>query len=112
MLYVERNQKGEIITVRRQLPDENEGEKLPLLNGEVLAFLGTSGEINSLAQLLALTDDSIIRVLEDLIDLLIKKNVILFTELPEEAQEKIRERKEVRLKIGTNAFMADDEDIL
>ena len=113
MLYVERNDKGQIIAVRKRKPGEAAGEKLSLLNAEVLAFLSQSeSEINSLAQILALTDESIIRVLEDLIDLLIKKNIILFTELPEEAQEKIRERKQARELIGTEPIMVDDEDIL
>jgi len=112
MLYVDRNRAGEIIAVHRQIQGEKEGERLSLLNEEVLSFLGRSGEIDSLAQLLALTDDSIIRVLEDLIDLLIRKNVILFTELPEEAQEKIRERKQARQKISADSIMIDDEDIL
>lgn len=113
MLYVERNDKGEIIAVRRQSPGKQDGEKLSLLNAEVLTFLSRAdNEINSLAQILSLTDESIIRVLEDLIDLLIKKNIILFTELPEQAQEKIRERKQARERISLDPLMVDDEDIL
>ncbi|MDW7773512.1 MAG: hypothetical protein SCH71_11550 [Desulfobulbaceae bacterium] len=113
MLYVERNDKGDIVAVRRRSPGEKDGEKLSLLNAEVLAFLSRSeSEVNSLAQILALTDESIIRVLEDLIDLLIKKNVILFTELPVQAQEKIRERKQAREMINTDPLMVDDQDIL
>lgn len=113
MLYVERNDKGEIIAVRRQSPGEKDGEKLSLLSAEVLTFLNRAdNEINSLAQILSLTDESIIRVLEDLIDLLIKKNIILFTELPEQAQEKIRERKQAREMISSDSLMVDDGDIL
>jgi hypothetical protein len=113
MLYVERDDKGDIVAVRRQEPGEKGGEKLSLLNSEVLAFLSQSDtEVNSLAQILALTDESIIRVLEDLIDLLIKKNIILFTELPEQAQEKIRGRKQAREMIGTDPLVIDGGDIL
>lgn len=113
MLYVDRDDQGKIIGVHRHSPGTDQGEKLSLLNAEVLAFLSQSdSEVNSLAKLLALTDESIIRVLEDLIDLLIKKNIILFTELPEEAQEKIRERKQAREMIGSDPLMVDDEDVL
>jgi predicted HTH transcriptional regulator len=114
MLYVERNEKGEIVAVRRQEPGEKDGEKLSLLNAEVLAFLSQSdSEVNkSLEQILSLSDESIIRVLEDLIDLLIKKNIILFTELPEEAQEKIRGRKHARQMISSDSLMIDDGDVL
>lgn len=113
MLYVDRNDQGEIVAVRRRSPGEKGGEKLSLLNAEVLAFLSRAdSEVNSLAEILALTDDSIIRVLEDLIDLLIKKNIILFTELPEQAQEKIRGRKQAREMIGSDSLVVDNGDVL
>jgi len=113
MLYVERNAKGDIVAVRRRQLGKTGEEKLSLLNPEVLAFLSQAeSEVNSLAQILALTDESIIRVLEDLIDLLIRKNIILFTDLPEQAQEKIRERKQAREMIGNEPIVIDDGDIL
>lgn len=114
MLFVERNDKGEVIAVRRRAPGETGGEKLSLLNVEILGFLSqVDSEINTLAELLSLTDESIIRVLEDLIDLLIKKNIILLTELPEQAQVKIRERKQARKMIDSpDPLMIDEEDVI
>jgi len=50
----------------------------------------------------------IIRLLEDLIDLLIQKNVIFFTELPEQAQERIKERKRLRETLNPQELMVDD----
>ena len=50
----------------------------------------------------------IIRIVEDLIDLLIRKNLILFTELPEDAQAKIRERKRVRAIMTDEDLVVDD----
>jgi hypothetical protein len=42
------------------------------------------------------TDTSLVRVLEDLIDVLITRGVIQFTDLPEAAQAKLLERRETR----------------
>jgi hypothetical protein len=47
---------------------------------------------NSLSQ----TDIGLARVLEDLIDVLITRGVIQFTDLPEAAQAKLLERRQTR----------------
>lgn len=50
-------------------------------------------------QKLAETDESIIRVIEDVIDVLIAKNIIDYQDLPEIVQEKQKERKLLREKL-------------
>jgi hypothetical protein len=50
----------------------------------------------------------LIRLLEDLIALLTKKNIILFTELPEKAQAKIIEREKIREKISSDNIIVED----
>ena len=47
-------------------------------------------------------------LLEDLVDLLIDKKLILFTELPPAAQEKLHGRKQIRQKLGSADLMVDD----
>ena len=49
-------------------------------------------KVNALSQ----SDTSLVRVLEDLIDVLINRGVIQFTDLPEAAQAKLLERRETR----------------
>ena len=51
---------------------------------------------NSLSQ----TDIGLARVLEDLIDVLITRGVIQFTDLPEAAQAKLLERRETRASLN------------
>jgi len=108
MLYVERDEKGAIVAIRQG--GEHEAGQVPvsLLDAEVLAFLRSSGEHEPLARLLLDSDAAIIRVLEDLIDLLIAKKIILFTELPPLAQEKIQDRKRLRAQMAGNPLMVDD----
>jgi hypothetical protein len=107
MLYIERNEDGEIAAIH-QAPSAKAKEQKLLMDEEVLKFLGSEGKLDSWIKLLSLSDISVIRVLEDLIDLLVKKNVIMLTELPEEARDKLRERKRVRERMESDQLMVDD----
>ena len=107
MLYVKRDEAGNIIGLHNK-PEPGADEQKSLMDDEILKFLDNSVDNDPWVQLLSLSDISIIRVLEDLIDLLIRKNIILFTELPEGAQAKIRERKKIRDKISPEGLMVDD----
>lgn len=107
MLYVERAKDGKIIALHNRL-DKSEGEQKPLLDEEVFDFLKESTDVESWKQVLSLTDTGAIRILEDLIDLLSRKNVIFFTELPEQAQERILQRKWLREKISSPDLLVDD----
>ena len=107
MLYVERDDAGNIVALHTR-PEAGADEQKPLTDAEIIEFLKKNTGSDPGGQLLSLTDTGIIRVLEDLVDLLIRKNVILFTDLPEQAQKKIRERKMLREKIGPDHLMVDD----
>lgn len=67
------------------------------------------------ANALSQTDTSLVRVLEDLIDVLITRGVIQFTDLPEAAQAKLLERRETRASL-TNRLqllpMDGDNDLV
>ncbi|MFZ2391813.1 MAG: hypothetical protein WAW68_05145 [Rhodoferax sp.] len=60
---------------------------------------------------LSQTDTSLVRVLEDLIDVLITRGVIQFTDLPEAAQAKLLERRETRASLNNRLQLlpADDD---
>jgi hypothetical protein len=107
MLYVERNDNGKIIGLHRTSGPKADEQK-SIMDEEILEFLNKNVDTDPWVRLLSLSDIGIIRIVEDLIDLLISKNVILFTDLPEEAQSKIRERKEVRERIAPQDLMVDD----
>ena len=107
MLFAERDEEGALVAVHQGCRKEGL-EPTTLLDGEILSFLLSSGEKGGHSQNMALSDFSIIRVLEDLIDLLIDKKLILLTELPEEAQEKIRLRQNIRRSKDQTQIMVDD----
>ena len=107
MLYIERDNDGNITALHNK-PEKDTSEKKSIMDEEILEFLNRSVDTDPWMQLLSLSDIGTIRILEDLIDLLIRKNIILFTELPAEAQTKINERKQIRKKIDTDQLMVDD----
>ena len=107
MLYIERDDRGNITAIYNKAT-AGVTEQKSIMDEEIIDFLNENVDTDPWTQLLSLSDVGIIRILEDLIDLLIKKNVILFTELPEEAQQKIRERKSLRQKIIPDQLVVDD----
>lgn len=104
MLYVERSEDGRIIALRNT-PSNAAQEQKSLMDEEVISFMDSS---DSWKQLMALSDLATIRIVEDLIDILVRKNVIQFTELPERAQKRIMERKLIRKKFASNDLLVDD----
>jgi hypothetical protein len=89
MRYAIRDPQGAIVSLHREpVPG---AEPLPLQHPEVQAFLGSDGA-RSFAQM----DADLVRVLEDLIDALIRRNVLRITDLPTEAQAKLFDRKHFR----------------
>ena len=107
MLFIERDKIGNIIALHVK-PEPNSREQKAIMDDEILEFLNKSVDTDPWVQLLSLSDMSIIRILEDLIDLLIRKNIIMLTDLPEKAQTKISERKRVREKMDPGHLMVDD----
>lgn len=55
------------------------------------------------------SDLDFVRVLEDLVELLISKGVILFTELPESAREKMLARQRLRSEISGRLDLLGDD---
>ena len=91
MPYVRRNAEGRIVALLAEsAPDAS--ESLPSNHMEVLAFLGASGPSVEFGTL----DADFVRVTEDLIQVLIEKGLLQFTDLPEEARRKLDERESFR----------------
>ncbi len=106
MIYIERDAQGKIITLRREYTPGMECKQA--VDNEILEFLGQQKTDNAVLQILAATDVGIMRILEDLINLLISKNIIMSTEFPEEAQNKLQQRQQIRQKIGKETLIVDD----
>lgn len=98
MFYVLRDASGQISSLHR---DPVVGaQTLPEDHPEVRQFVGVDSEHQQFATL----DASFLRVLEDVIDALIRRNVLCITDLPMEAQLKLFDRKHFREGRQTHAL--------
>ena len=57
-------------------------------------------------------DLDMVRVIEDVIDILIDKNIMLFTDLPDPVQNKILFKKTIRNLSNKNTTIIEDEETL
>lgn len=106
MPYVKRNEQREIIALSEKSL-EGFSELLAQDDPTIVKFIETlSGEQAHMME----SDLDFVRVLEDLIDVLVAKNYILFTDLPDIAQEKMRERQVLRGKLSSRLDLFSDDD--
>lgn len=112
MAYIRRDTQGQIIAVYDS-PQIDADEFLSPNAPELLAFLGQSSDMGAAKTLLSSSDMALIRVLEDLINTLIDKGVILFTDLPPAARAKLANREKFRDHLSSlENLMNDDQGLL
>lgn len=105
MVFVKRDDSGAITAVS-QMADGDCSEALSAEDPAVRRFLS---RLEAYSGQLEASDQDFVRVLEDLVDLLIGKGVILFTELPDSAQEKIMKRQHLRSELGGALDLLDSD---
>jgi hypothetical protein len=93
MPYVARDANGRIVAVSAE-PNATVTEAIDAGAPEFQEYLARVAP--RAANELAGTDLGLIRVIEDLIDTLMDKNVLRFTDLPEAAQHKLSQRRSLR----------------
>jgi len=112
MVYAHRNTLGDIDSISEQANGLHQ-EHLSIDNPEFIAYLKQSDNSEEVKTALSSSDVALVRVLEDLINTLIEQKVILFTDLPLAAREKLSEREKIRGHLTSlDNLMGDDEGIL
>lgn len=108
MRYVIRNERGEVTSAH--LDPVPGSEALPLGHPDVQAFLRPTDAQQAFAGL----DADLVRVLEDLIDVLIERNVLRVTDLPTSAQVKLFDRKHFRQAVRNHslALYSEGQELL
>lgn len=109
MAYIQRNKAGNIIAVFDEKQD-NAQEYLALNSPELIAYLTHSAKEDDAKVVLAASDLSLVRVIEDLIYTLVDKKVILFTDLPLAAREKLVNREIIRGNLTNLDKLVDDNE--
>ena len=107
MFYVQRNAQGALSHVNTA-PFAEANETLPADHPEILAWQDTV--VEKRLQQLRQSDMDMIRVLDDLIQVLTQKGVIRVTDLPAAAQAKLMDRSQAREALdGLNNLITEDE---
>ncbi|MBF8782029.1 tryptophan synthase subunit beta [Pseudomonas fulva] len=109
MFYVQRGAQGELLRVEAA-PYAEYTEILPADNAEIQTWFADDAVENSLRQLKQ-SDLDMIRVLEDLIEVLTAKGVFKITDLPPGAQAKLLNRSTARKALGgLNNLIEEDSE--
>lgn len=108
MVYIKRDEQGRIVAAGHE-PGGPDWVQAAGDEPEVVVFAQAlvSGE-----QGLAASDLALVRVLEDVIDLLVERSVIRFTDLPAAAQEKLNARRSARASLRQLNLLDDDADVI
>ena len=112
MPFVRRDSQGRVASVHRE-QDSHDLQYLPVNHPDVAAFLNSAGEVVSEGRGELLRSDlEMIRVYEDLTDILIGKRIVALTDFPPAAQEKLTRRRRLRSSLSpiTEALAQVDDD--
>ena len=111
MLFVLRDDNNQVCAVSEKSLS-NEWEQVGMDDESLMHFLHNNPEIST--GIMASSDADFIRVLEDVIDLLIDKQIIQFTEFPEAVQAKLlhrrRYRESLRSSADTTRLLEEDDN--
>ena len=110
MPFVKRDAAGRIAAVFRERSDEAT-EYLASDHPEIAEFAGPESAHDEHSSMLH-SDLEMIRVYEDLIDILISKRIVVLTDFPTKAQEKLVRRKRLRSSLSslTEVLAPEDDD--
>lgn len=102
MPFVTRDEDGRVIGIS-ELPLEEDAEILPADAPEVAALLARLGGATMVEGDSFLASDlDFIRVLEDLVEVMLRKGLLTLADLPEAAQDKLMERRAMRHWLAGN----------
>ncbi|ALM52792.1 hypothetical protein [Halomonas huangheensis] len=109
-MYVQRDADRRILSVSKvataQCTEQVDADDSDLL--QFLAEVKGADERVRLQQ----SDLDFVRVLEDVLDLLMDKGVISFTDLPQAARDKIMQRQSLRRRYNDVDLVGDDEPLI
>lgn len=112
MPYVTRDENGKVNAIFISATEEAT-EELATDDPEIVEFMAAGGTSESLKWELFVSDLVMGRLTEDLVDVLIEKNVLAFTDLPDAAQKRLLRRRHLRERLrAVNSLVEDEGGVL
>lgn len=107
-MYVIRDDSGKItaLSTERTINSERADPNDP----ELKAFLYSANVNFTASHQLEESDSGSVRIIEDLVNVLIERGVILFTDLPIQAQQRLLERKMLRKMARKEKGLPDEDE--
>lgn len=91
-------------------PFEGMNDTLAYQSDELRQWLDARTEVRSRLDLLRQSDLEVIRVLEDVVNVLVERGVIRYTDLPEAARRKLEDRATTRAGLDGLGALVEEED--
>lgn len=107
MAYILKNSQGEVLAASAL---ENPGPGWEFVENNAKAYVDFLANSLSKADTFRESDIQLARVLEDLINLLIERNLIRFTDFPEAAQRRLNQRQSMRKNTQLSGLLDDIDD--
>lgn len=112
MIYVKKNETGQVTDI---CFDQKSGfEQASMFDNEVKNYIQDPNNQEIVKQIISMLDLDMVRITEDLIEVLIEKEIILFTDFPEAVQNKLlfkRLLRQVLSQKDNNSLYNDQEGI-
>jgi hypothetical protein len=107
MVYVQRDERGRVLRVEHEaFPGMT--HRVPEADPEVRSWLASRSLHEHLLSLQH-SDLELVRVIEDLVNVLVDRGVMRFTDLPEAARNKLQHRANTRAQVeGLSGLVPDD----
>lgn len=105
-VYVRRDDSGQIVSISREANAEH-SESCAADRPDVALFIQRLAPRQGA---MLESDLSLIRALEDLIDVLIRKDVLRLTDLPDSVQAKLLSRRRLRGSLNSLRLLGDNEE--
>jgi hypothetical protein len=109
MIYVKRDETNQIIDIC--FDQKSDYEKSSIFNEDVKKFIQKTDNQETVKRIMYNLDLDMVRITEDVIDVLIKKEILLFTDFPEAVQNKLLFKRFLRQALSQNSpSYSDDEE--
>jgi len=110
MIYVKRDDEGSILEM--ELSPSHNHEEICLTSSELIDFIKDSPDREALTrEALDQLDLDMVRVIEDLIDIMIDRGLMRFTDLPIPVQKKLLFKRKIR-DISNVSDNFDEEELI
>lgn len=113
MPFVKRDGTGQVVALYREIAvgaEEYLPPSHPAVQGFLQANAGAASLTNGEKPPMLQSDLDMIRVYEDLTDILLSKNLVMLTDFPPAAQDKLMRRKRLRSSLSPITELLDGTD--